>query len=73
MNIHGYCRHFRLLTCNSFIGQFVHPVEWEGMEALLFYPFACFTSLENNENLVQAPSNNTSIIMVPKILKTHSH
>ena len=62
----GSCRKFRLLTWTSFIGQFVHPVGWEGMDgwgciviiASCEYPFIRVHAIK-----VQHQSNNKHRLM----------
>ena len=58
---------FRLLTWNSFIGQFVHSVggrEWgKGGECIVFTSRYMFHFIRVHGNLVQHPRNNKSIIV----------
>ena len=58
--------HFRLLLCNSFISQFVHPVWGERKRQSRWMGSKYFHQLRVSfyyENLVQHPSNYTSIIV----------
>ena len=59
-----------LLTCNTFIGQFVHPVggDWKGyvglMVGIVILASCEYHFLREQENVVQHPSNNISISLI---------
>ena len=59
-------RQFSLLTRNSFIGQFVHPI-WMGVNGInevegeIFILAHCMFHIRVHVNMVQHPSNNISI------------
>ena len=67
------CRQSNLLTWNSFISQFVHPVGEEGMgyrcwmRYIVILARTKFHFIIVHDNLVQDPSNNKSIIVCKSV------
>ena len=65
-NIRGYYDRGKIVvnlvpTWNSFIGQFVHPIEGFGRGGIVNLALCKFHFIVEHENLMQDPSNNISI------------
>ena len=64
------CHQFSLVTWNSFIGQFVNPIEGGWKEGIVILARCKFHFIRENEDLVWDPSSNIPIVRVKNFLNT---